>query len=191
MATNPSVTPAEYLQFERAQTDVKHEYLNGRITAMAGSSREHTLIVWNVLASLHTQMRGRDCEAYGNDMRVKIPATGFYTYPDIAALCGEAIFEDDQFDTLLNPNVIIEVLSPSTEAYDRGAKFAHYRSIERLQAYVLISQERCHIELFERHPEGWLLTETSGRQGCIRLSALDCVLELSDVYERLLNELAC
>jgi Uma2 family endonuclease len=187
MAIDPTLTPTEYLRFERAQTETKHEYLDGRITAMAGSSREHTLIVWNILASLHTQMRGRDCEAYGNDMRVKIPATGLYTYPDIAALCGNVMFEDDQFDTLLNPSVIVEVLSASTEAYDRGAKFAHYRSIEGLRAYVLISQDRPHIELFERHPVGWLLTEARGQEGHIGLPALGCALELRDVYERVIN----
>ena len=127
MAINPTLTPAEFLAFERTQRDAKHEYLNGQITVTGEASEAHNLIVWNVLASLHSQMRGRPCRSYGNDMRVKIPASGLYTYPDIAALCDEPDFEDDTFDTLLNPSVIIEVLSPSTEAYDRGAKFAHYR----------------------------------------------------------------
>ena len=191
MAINPTLTPAEYLAFERQQTDAKHEYLNGQITAMSGASREHNLIVGNAFASLHAQLRGRGCEVYSNDMRVHIPATGLYTYPDIVALCGEPVFEGDQFDTLLNPHVIIEVLSSSTEAYDRGAKFAHYRSIESLQAYVLIAQDRPHIELFERGTDGrWVLSEAKGLESRLELEALGCILELSEVYERILDELS-
>ncbi len=189
MAINPTLTPAEYLAFERHQTDVKHEYLHGQIMAMGGASREHNLIVGNTFARLHAQLRGRGCEVYSNDMRVHIPATGLYTYPDIAALCGEPEFEDDQFDTLLNPRIIIEVLSSSTEAYDRGAKFVHYRSITSLQAYVLIAQGLPHIELFERGTDGrWILSEAQGLEGHLELEALGCVLELSEVYERVLDE---
>lgn len=188
MAINPTLTPAEYLAFERQQTDLRHEYLNGQITAMGGASREHNLIVGNVFASLHTQLRGRGYEVYSNDMRIHIPATGLYTYPDIAALCGEPMFEGDQFDTLLNPSVIIEVLSASTEAYDRGAKFAHYRSVESLQAYVLIAQDRPHIELFERGTDGrWVLSEAKGLTGRLELESLGCVLDLSEVYERIID----
>jgi len=189
MAIHPTLTPAEYLAFERQQIDAKHEYLHGQITAMNGASREHNLIVGNAFASLHAQLRGRGCEGYSNDMRVHIPATGLYTYPDIAALCGEPVFEDDQFDTLLNPLVIIEVLSASTEAYDRGAKFAHYRSIESLRAYVLIAQDRPHIELFERGTDGrWVLSEAKGLEGRLELEALGCVLKLSEVYDRIIDE---
>ena len=142
----------------------------------------------NVVASLHGQLRGRGCEVYTNDMRVKIPATGLYTYPDIVALCEPPDFEDDEFDTLLNPSVILEVLSPSTEAYDRGAKFAHYRNIVSLQAYVLIAQDQPHIELFERQSEGrWVLSEATQLESHVQLSALGCSLELSTVYERVLN----
>lgn len=188
MAINPTLTPAEYLAFERTQHDARHEYLNGQVTAMGGASEAHNLIVWNVLASLHGQMRGRPCRAYGSDMRVKVPASGLYTYPDIVALCGEPEFEDDEFDTLLNPSVIIEVLSPSTEAYNRGAKFAHYRSIESLQTYVLIAQDAPHIELFERQPDGrWLLSEAKGLDASMSLTAVDCDLDLAAVYERVIQ----
>lgn len=188
MAINLSLTPAEYLALERQQTDDKHEYLHGRITAMSGASRKHNLLVGNAFASLHAQLRGRGCEVYSNDMRVHIPTTGLYTYPDIVALCEEPVFEDDSFDTLLNPGVIIEVLSASTEAYDRGAKFGHYRGIESLQAYVLIAQDRPHIELFERGADGsWVLREAMGLDGRIELEALGCILELSAVYERIIN----
>lgn len=186
MAIEPTPTPKAYLAFERQQIDAKHEYLNGQVVAMGGASREHNLIVGNTFASLHVQLRGRGCEAYSNDMRVYIPATGLYTYPDIAALCEEPVFEDDQFDTLLNPTVIIEVLSASTEAYDRGAKFAHYRSIVSLQAYVLIAQDHRHIELFERGTDGrWVLSETRGIEGRLEIEAIGCILELSAVYERI------
>jgi Uma2 family endonuclease len=170
MAIHPTLTPAEYLAFERQQTDAKHEYLHGQITAMRGASREHHLIVGNAFASLHGQLRSRGFEVYSNDMRVHIPATGLYTYSDIVALCGEPVFEGDQFDTLLHPHVIIEVLSSSTEAYDRGAKFAHYRSIESLQAYVLIAEDRPHIELFERGTDGrWVLSEAKGLESRLEL----------------------
>jgi Uma2 family endonuclease len=144
------LTPVEYLAFERAQTDAKHEYLNGEIMMMAGASLEHNRIVSNLVAALHAQMHGRSCDVFSSDMRVHISATGLYTYPDIAALCGVPQLEDDESDTLLNPEVIIEVLSPSIEAYDRGSKFDHYRSLESLQTYVLVAQDRWQIELYQR-----------------------------------------
>jgi Uma2 family endonuclease len=185
MAINPETkwTPAEYLAFEREQCDVKHEYLDGRIIpmaetiqGMAGASLAHNRIVSNLVITLGTQMRGRPCDIFSSDMRIHIPATGLYTYPDIAALCGEPEFEDDQLDVLLNPTVIIEVLSPSTEAYDRGAKFDHYRSIDTLQTYVLIAQDRAHIEQFQRQESGWLLTVVKGLTSHVRLEAISCEL---------------
>jgi Uma2 family endonuclease len=190
MAINPQTTwtPAEYLVFERAQTDAKHEYLNGEVTLMAGASLEHNRIASNLVATLHAQMRGRPCDVFSGDMRVYISATGLYTYPDIAALCGEPQLEDGEPDILLNPAVLMEVLSPSTEAYDRGAKFDHYRSIESLQTYVLIAQERAQIELFQRQDdkENWLLSVIKGLEASVSLSAISCELALADVYERVL-----
>src|SRR5919198_4874617 len=121
----PDYTPEEYLALERAARH-KSEYVNGRIYALAGASRAHNLIVVNVSAELRAQLRGRPCETYASDMRVKVSQTGLYTYPDVVVVCGEPRFEDAQVDTLLNPTVIIEVLSESTESYDRGEKFAHY-----------------------------------------------------------------
>ncbi|ETW98231.1 MAG: hypothetical protein ETSY1_19650 [Candidatus Entotheonella factor] len=186
MAINPqhNMSPAEYLAFERAQTDVRHEYLNGEIVAMSGASLAHNIIVSNLVISLGIQMRGRPCNVFASDMRVKIPATGLYTYPDITALCGEPELEDDIADTLLNPQVIVEVLSPSTEAYDRGAKFAHYQSIASLQAYVLVAQDRTRIEIFLRRENGdWLYTVAEGLEATVRLETIGCELTLSDVYE--------
>lgn len=186
MAINPQpkMTPAEYLAFERAQTDAKHEYLSGEITAMSGASLVHNLIVTNLVISIGTQMRGRPCNVFSSDMRVKIPATGLYTYPDITALCGAPQLEDDAVDTLLNPRVIIEVLSPSTEAYDRGAKFAHYQSIESLQEYVLVAQDKPRIEIFRRQENGvWLYSVAENPEATVSLDAINCELVLAEVYE--------
>lgn len=186
MAINPQhkMSPAAYLAFERAQTDARHEYLNGEIVAMTGASLVHNIIVSNLVISLGIQMRGRSCNVFARDMRVKIPATGLYTYPDITALCAAPELEDDVADTLLNPSVIIEVLSRSTEAYDRGAKFAHYQSIASLYAYVLVAQDRPRIEIFLRREHGnWLYSVADGPEAVVHLETIDCELILSDVYE--------
>lgn len=143
---NPQYTPQQYLAMER-ESQQKNEYVNGEIFAMDGASDRHNLIVGNVFASLHNQMKGKPCKVYSSDMRVKISSIGMYTYPDIVALCGETGFDDEQRDTLLNPTVIIEVLSKSTEGYDRGEKFAHYRKMDSLKEYALISQDKMSIEL--------------------------------------------
>ncbi|ETX09235.1 MAG: hypothetical protein ETSY2_00685 [Candidatus Entotheonella gemina] len=190
MAINPEpkMTPEEYLAFERAQLDAKHEFLDGEIIAMAGASRQHVRIVANLAASLITQLRGRPCDVYLSDMRVKIPAAGLYTYPDVIALCHEPRFEDDAVDTLLNPSVIIEVLSPSTESYDRGIKFTHYRSIEDLQLYILVAQDKPQIEIFRRQANGdWLLSVVEGLEARVSLDAIGCELALADVYERVIE----
>ena len=131
-------TPEEYLALER-QAQYKSEYYAGEIFAMAGASRWHNLIVTNVLRELSLQLKGRPCTTYPSAMRVKISPTGLYTYPDVTVVCGAARFEDTQQDTLLNPTLIVEVLSESTEAYDRGGKFAHYRKLNSLLEYVLIT----------------------------------------------------
>ena len=140
-AARTFLTPEEYLAFERKAT-TKHEYLNGQIIAMSGASREHNLITVNTVNQLYTQLIDGACETYVSEMRVKHHQTDSYTYPDIVVVCDEQRFEDDVFDTLLNPIVLIEVLSPSTEAYDRGEKFAHYRQIASLQEYIFVSQDR-------------------------------------------------
>src|SRR5262245_5122353 len=121
-------TPEQYLALER-KADFRSEFCNGFITAMAGASREHNLPAGNLHAEIRSQLKGRPCETYVNDLRVLVSRTGLYTYPDVVAVCGEAQFLDDEVDTLLNPTVIVEVLSPSTESYDRGRKFGHYRQL--------------------------------------------------------------
>lgn len=186
MAFQPrtQLTPLEYLALER-QAEFKSEYYHGHVFAMAGGSRQHNLITVNVSSSLHAQLRQRPCTVYSSDQRVKVEATGLYTYPDISVVCGEARFEDEHLDTLLNPTVIVEVLSSSTEGYDRNEKYAHYRKIESLAEYVLISQVRHHVEHYLRQGDGsWRLSETEELSGSIELPSIECDLALGDVYEK-------
>lgn len=179
------LTPEEYLTIER-QSEIRSEYLHGEMFAMGGSSREHNLIVTNLSREISTQLRGRPCETYTNDQRVHIPAKGVYTYPDLVVACGEPRFQDQQFDTLLNPTVIIEVLSPNTEAYDRGEKFESYQTIDSLKEYVLVTQDKPRVEHYLRQ-EGnrWLLTAVSGLDARVSLPSIQCELALSEIYERI------
>jgi Uma2 family endonuclease len=184
--TTPTYSSQEYLALER-NAEQRHEYFDGEIFAMSGASERHNLIVGNVLASIHAQLRGQPCKVYASDMRVKVSATGLYTYPDVVALCGEAHFDDEQRDTLLNPSLVIEVLSASTEGYDRGEKFAHYRRLETLSEYLLISQDKCRIEEYVRQPDNqWLMSEVSKLEERIELPSIKCTLLLSDVYDKIL-----
>jgi Uma2 family endonuclease len=184
LQAKPLLTPEEYLALER-NAEHKSEYFAGEVFALAGASERHNLIVGNVFAGLHPQLRNRPCKVYASDMRAKVHATGLYTYPDVVAVCDEARFDDDQKDTLLNPTVILEVLSESTEAYDRGRKFAHYRKLESLAEYVLIAQETHHVEHYLRQPDNqWLLSESDGLQDAIHLPSINCHLALADVYDK-------
>jgi Uma2 family endonuclease len=177
------ITPTEYLEAER-RAETKSEYFDGQVFAMSGASLRHNLIVGNLLAGLHTQLKGRPCRVLPSDMRVHVP-TGLYTYPDVTVTCGAPKLEDEHFDTLLNPTLLIEVLSDSTERYDRGRKTEHYRQIESLQEYLLVSQEEAHIERYLRQSEReWLLTEAIGFEERISLPSIDCVIALRDVYDR-------
>ena len=170
---------------ERASEE-KHEFLDGEIYLMSGASRNHNLVMANTLASLHGQLREHPCNVYPSDMRVKISDFGQYTYPDISVTCDPEHVEDNQQDTLLNPIVIIEVLSPSTESYDRGKKFQHYRALDSLQEYVLIAQDQARIERYLRQPSGeWLLADAVGLEAVIELSSIECTLALADVYSKI------
>lgn len=180
----PYLSPEAYLRLER-RAETRSEYLDGEIYALAGASRTHNLIATNLIISLGTQVRGRPCEVYSSDMRIKVCATGLYTYPDVAVVCGSPRFEDRQKDTLLNPGVIIEVLSPSTETYDRGAKFDHYSSLESLSDYLLVAQDGPKIGHFVRQPEGkWLFCQYRSLNDVIPINSIDCVLSLADVYDK-------
>ncbi|MBZ0300384.1 MAG: Uma2 family endonuclease [Anaerolineae bacterium] len=181
-------TPQSYLNFERESAE-KHEYLDGDIYLMAGASANHNLIVGNLYASLHAQLRQRPCVVYPSDMRLKIRETDLYTYPDISVVCDAPRFEDAQRDTLLNPTVIIEVLSPSTESYDRGKKFQHYRTLDSLQEYILVAQDSPRIERYLRQPDGqWLFADATQMDGRLELPSISCTLLLSDVYEKVTFE---
>jgi Uma2 family endonuclease len=178
------VTPEEYLAFERA-AEYKNEYFDGEIFAMVGASRRHNLITLNVAAEFRAKLRGRGCETYASDMRVRISSANLYTYPDVVVVCGEPQFEDQHVDTLLNPTLIVEVLSKSTARYDRGAKFHHYRALESLQEYLMIAQDEPRIEHYAKQPDGqWLLSDIGLDDGLVELASIECVLELKDVYEQ-------
>jgi Uma2 family endonuclease len=186
MSTQAKVflTPEQYLEIER-QAERKSEYWQGEMFAMAGAGESHNLLVMNIGAQIHSQLRTRDCRAYANDMRVRVTATVLYTYPDIVAVCGVPQFLDGRRDTLLNPSLIIEVLSPSTEAYDRGRKFEHYQSIDSLKQYLLVASERVHADLFTRQPGGqWLLTTAGSVEDAVDLESIGCRITLRDSYER-------
>lgn len=181
----PYISPQEYLRLER-QSEFKSEYVNGQIFAVTGASRKHNLITTNISSSLHTQLKGRPCEVYAVDMRVKVRATGLYTYPDVAVACGEPEFEDDFVDTLLNPTLLIEVLSPSTERYDRIAKSSYYRTIDSLTEHLLVAQDEIRVEQYVKQPNGeWSLREYLALNDSAHLPSINCVLALSEVYDRI------
>ncbi len=182
-ATAAYYTAAEYLALERRAT-YKSEYVGGHIIAMSGASRRHNLIAANISRELSSQLRGRPCESYISDMRVRVSETGLYTYPDVVAVCGDIRFADEQTDTLLNPTVIVEVLSASTEAYDRGDKFAHYRRLASLHDYVLVSQDDVRVEHYVRQGEKWLLSEASLLTDTVSLASIQCTLVLEDIYDK-------
>ncbi len=174
-------TPAEYLALEE-RADYRSQYVAGEIFAMAGAQPWHNEIAGNIFAGLHSRFRGRPCKAYIADMRVHVPAGELWTYPDIAALHGDPQFE---MNSLLNPQVIFEVLSPTTERFDRGAKFIRYRMMESLADYVLVASERMHIEHFSRNADGsWRLTEYSHPGMALRLASVDVELSLAEMYDQ-------
>lgn len=185
LAHQPRFTPEEYLALDR-RAAFKSEYVDGEIVAMAGASREHNLIALNIAASLHLQLKGRPCETYMADMRLGVDVAHTYAYPDIAVVCGEPEFLDDShFDVLLNPTVVIEVLSPSTEDYDRGRKFARYRRLGTLTDYVLVAQDRPQVEHYTRAGMRWSLLEYDTPDAVVDMPSIDCRLALADVYARI------
>ena len=191
-AAQTHLTPEKYIALERkaipdADT-VRSEYIRGEIIGMSGASRAHNLITGNISAELRAQLRGSECEVYMNDMRVSSPLTSSYFYPDVVVVCEEPRFEDDVFDILLNPIILIEVLSPSTEAYDRGEKFWHYRHLTSLQEYVLVSQDKVLVERYRRPPKvnatDWIFTAFQAPADMLPLTAIQCELPLQEIYER-------
>ncbi|MFN8556189.1 MAG: Uma2 family endonuclease [Dehalococcoidia bacterium] len=179
----PWTSPESYLARERAAA-FKSEYVDGCIVAMSGASRVHNLITTNLSREVSAQLKGRPCEVYAADMRVLVSAAGQYRYPDVVIVCGRPHFADAEFDTLTNPTVLIEVLSPSTEAADRGEKFAAYRRLDSLQAYVLVAQHELRAERYTRQGDGWLLTEYTEADDVVELAAVGCALALREVYDK-------
>ncbi|PYS93824.1 MAG: hypothetical protein DMF64_03405 [Acidobacteria bacterium] len=177
-------TPEEYLALER-QAESKSEYYDGEIFAMTGASEEHNLITVNVASEFRTQLKKRNCQTYANDMRVKVPATGLYTYPDVIVVCGAAQFEDEHLDTLLNPILLVEVLSKSTARYDRSGKFSDYRPISSFAEYLLVAQDEHRVEHYARQPDArWLLTEYRSLEDVVQLVSIECSLSLKEIYDK-------
>lgn len=174
----------EYLELEH-KAPYKSEYYNGKVFAMAGAKRKHNAIVTALIANLYPLLKDKPCEVYPSDMRVRGKADRFYTYPDVTVVCGRPEFLDDNEDVLTNPLIIIEVLSPSTESYDRGGKFALYRNIPSLQEYILVSSEERKMESFHRAGEDWVFRVSTDRPGAtFRLQSMDIDLSLDAIYEK-------
>lgn len=180
----PYISEEAYLAFERA-SPTKHEYYDGRIYAMTGAKEPHNLIAGNLVAALHPQLRQKPCRVYPSDMRVKVMQTGLNTYPDVVIVCGHPQFTDTVRDTIRNPIVIIEILSASTERYDRGMKFQHYRTIDTLREYILVAQDHYRVEHFARQDGGlWVLQEATDVSPTITIQSIECTLTLEDIYEK-------
>lgn len=175
-------TPDEYLALDRG-AEFKSEYRDGRIVAMTGATVAHVTLAGNVFGGLHARLRGSPCRALMSDMRVQVGGGRRYTYPDVTAVCGEPRFMDGTLDTLTNPVLIVEVLSPSTEAYDRGEKFLHYRTIDSLQEYVLVAQDRVLAERFVRAGEFWTLSSLTDLDAELEFTSVGCSIPLREIYE--------
>lgn len=181
----PQLTFEEWLAGERASLEGRSEYIGGEVFAMTGASVEHNTIVVNIARELSIQMKGRPCQVYANDLKVRVRPANAGKYPDLIALCGEHQFQDQRRDVLLNPSLIIEVLSDSTEAYDRGEKFAVYRQLPSLREYLLISQHQVRVELFSRGEDGrWTLTDFAALTDVVDLPSVGCTLSLAEVYDK-------
>ena len=179
------MTPEEYLVAERC-SDIKNEYFDGEVFAMAGASRKHNIILTNIVRILGNTLIDRPCNVYSSDMKVKIEKLKKYSYPDIVISCEEEQFEDANEDILLTPWVILEILSDSTEAYDRGVKFAHYQWIPSFKEYILISQHFCRVERFFRQNDNtWIYSEFHDLNNTISIQTIHCELSLQDIYGKI------
>ena len=175
----------EWLEAERAAAEGRSEYVDGEVFARKGASAEHSTIVMNIGRELSIQLKGRPCQVYANDTKVLVRSANAGKYPDLVASCGEPELLDGRCDVLLNPSLIVEVLSDSTEAYDRGDKFALYRQIPSLREYLLVSQGRMLVELFSRNDEGlWVLADYRSPGDRVPLPSLDCTLDLAEIYDK-------
>lgn len=178
------LTGAEYLEIERA-AEFRSELVDGEMVAMSGGSYEHSTVISNLAGELRNRLKGRPCRPTASDLRVFAPESNLYTYPDVVVVCGQPQFLDDRRDTLLNPTLLAEVLSPSTERYDRGRKFGHYREIASLTEYLLVAQDAPRIEQYVRADDGrWIFREATGLEASIELPSLGIHLPLAEVYDQ-------
>lgn len=175
------LSEAEYLEIER-NAEFKSEFFDGEMFAMAGRTRAHSLITANLNRELGNRLKGRPCVVFESNLRIKVEATGLFSYSDASVVCGPQLVLPGTDDVLLNPSLLAEVLSPTTEGYDRGAKFENYRRIPSLMEYLLVSQLRPHIELFVRRDNQWSLQEASGMEASIHLPVLNITLSLAEVF---------
>jgi Uma2 family endonuclease len=180
------VSPEEYLALER-EAEYKSEYVNGVIYAMSGGSPEHSLISGNVLAEIHLQLKKSPCQVYNTDMKVRVPSSLKYHYPDVTVVCDKPRYADEVGDVLLNPLLIVEVLSETTAAFDRGKKFQYYQEIVSFQEYLLVAQDEPVVERFVKQAGGsWIYTKFEGLDEKVALSSIDCQLSLRDIYAKVL-----
>lgn len=187
MASHPKhiFTPDEYLELER-KAEFKSEYLNGQIYAMAGASPAHSAITFNLSVEVGTQLKGKPCQGHSSDMKIRTSYKGLYSYPDLSIVCDEPLFHDEKGDVLINPKVIFEILSPSTEAFDRGAKFLRYQTIDTLTDYILIAQDEARVEHFIRQSDGgWLLYIIRGLESKLSIPSIDCTISLAGLYDKI------
>jgi len=181
-------TEAEYLELERA-AEFKSEFYKGEIFAMSGASLQHILIVSNIVASLHQQLKNKKCSVYANDLRIAVKKNTLYTYPDVIVVCGEPELLDDKKDTVTNPKIIIEVLSKSTEQYDRVKKFELYRELDSLEEYLLVSQNEFRVEQFTKQNSlQWLFSEVTKKTDSIKIQTIEAELSVEDIYEKVVFE---
>jgi len=183
LAAQTYLTPAEYLNMKRKAV-TKNEYLSGQVLAMSGASNAHNIITMNTANQLYNQLVDQECEVYANEMRVRANPAVSYFYPDVVVVCGEPRFEDDTFDTLLNPILVVEVLSPSTAAFDRGEKFEHYKQLVSLQEYILISQDRVRVECYRHQGTRWLHHTFGSLEDALSLASIECEVPLRAIYRR-------
>ena len=185
MSTVPNyrVSAADYLAFERV-AEARHEFVDGQIVAMSGGTMRHATICDNLLIAVAKRLRGSACKPFSGTLRMKVSETGNYMYPDLSVICGEAQLEDNRQDTVLNPRLIVEVLSPSTERHDRVWKFRNYQLIPSFEEYVLVSQDEPLVERFLRQGEvGWLMTSVAGIDQVVRFESVGIELPLAEIYE--------
>lgn len=185
IAIEKHISPDEYITAER-KAIIKSEYIHGEVFAMSGASRAHNLIAVEITTELNLQLRGRGCDVYSNDMRVRTGQSCSYFYPDVVVVCDKPRFQDNVFDTLLNPTLIVEVLSPSTDAFDRGEKFRLYQEVKSLREYLLVSQDRISVEHYQITETQWIGNTYESSEDVLQLNSIKCKLPLHDIYSRVL-----